>query len=127
MLTLSSSATCRLPAACIISPKSSTEVSLAIKILTKLHTKFAVRSGGHKDTPGFASVDGSGVLISLSNMNSIAFAKDKSTLNVGPGCRWQAVYETVVPENLIVIGGRVGMVGVAGFLLGSMSILSQED
>lgn len=77
-----------------------------------------MRSGGHKDTPGFASIDGSGVLISLEKLNGLNLSDDKSTFTIGPGNRWEAVYRALANEGLFVIGGRVGIVGVGGFLLG---------
>lgn len=117
----SSSAACRLPAACIVNPKNAQEVSTVVKILSQTGTKFAVRSGGHNYIPGFASIDEGGVLISLSKLNSTELSGDKKTANIGPGNRWQAVYETLVPEGLIVIGGRVGPVGVGGLMLGGRS------
>ncbi|OTA64849.1 FAD-binding domain-containing protein [Hypoxylon sp. EC38] len=112
------SAACRLPAACIVNPKDAQEVSTAIKILSETETKFAVRSGGHNYIPGFASVNESGVLISLSNLNSTVLSDDKKTANIGPGNRWQDVYEALVPQGLTVVGGRVGPVGVGGLVLG---------
>ncbi|KAI1408776.1 FAD-binding domain-containing protein [Hypoxylon sp. FL1857] len=112
------SAACRLPAACIVNPRSTQEVSTVIKILSQTGTKFAVRSGGHNYIPGFASVDEGGVLISLSNLNSTVLSEDKKTAKIGPGNRWQAVYETLVPQGLTVVGGRVGPVGVGGLMLG---------
>ena len=87
-------------------------------IISTLQTKFAVRSGGHKDSPGFASVDSSGVLISLTNLNTISLASDNKSVIIGPGNRWQAVYDALVPQGLLAIGGRVGIVGTGGFLLG---------
>ncbi|OTA93645.1 hypothetical protein M434DRAFT_385437 [Hypoxylon sp. CO27-5] len=104
--------------ACIINPKDAQEVSTAIKILSETETKFAVRSGGHNYIPGFASVNESGVLISLSNLNSTLLSDDKKTANIGPGNRWQDVYEALVPQGLTVVGGRVGLVGVGGLVLG---------
>ncbi|KAI8957882.1 FAD-binding domain-containing protein [Daldinia sp. FL1419] len=112
------SAACRLPAACIVSPKNAQEVSTVIKILSKTGTRFSVRSGGHNYIPGFASVGEEGVLISLSNLNSTELSEDKKTARIGPGNRWQVVYETLVPEGLAVVGGRVGPVGVGGLMLG---------
>ncbi|KAI1659729.1 FAD-binding domain-containing protein [Daldinia decipiens] len=111
------SAACRLPAACIVSPKNAQEVSMAVKILSQNGAKFAIRSGGHNYIPGFASVD-EGVLISLSSLNSTELSEDKTTAKIGPGNRWQAVYEALVPEGLVVVGGRVGPVGVGGLMLG---------
>ncbi|KAI0842274.1 FAD-binding domain-containing protein [Hypoxylon sp. FL0890] len=112
------SAACRLPAACIVSPRNAQEVSTVIKILSQTGTKFAVRSGGHNYNPGFASVDEDGVLISLSSLNSTVLSEDKKTANIGPGSRWQAVYEALIPQGLTVLGGRVGPVGVGGLMLG---------
>ncbi|KAI1645450.1 FAD-binding domain-containing protein [Daldinia loculata] len=111
------SAACRLPAACIVSPKNAQEVSTVVKILSQNGAKFAIRSGGHNYIPGFASVD-EGVLISLSSLNSTELSEDKKTAKIGPGNRWQAVYEALVPEGLVVVGGRVGPVGVGGLMLG---------
>ncbi|KAI0854123.1 FAD-binding domain-containing protein [Daldinia vernicosa] len=111
------SAACRLPAACIVSPKNAQEVSTVVKILSQTGAKFAIRSGGHNYIPGFASVD-EGVLISLSSLNSTELSEDKKTAKIGPGNRWQAVYEALVPEGLVVVGGRVGPVGVGGLMLG---------
>ncbi|KAI1075698.1 FAD-binding domain-containing protein [Whalleya microplaca] len=112
------SAACRLPAACIVNPKTAQDVSTVIKILSERGTKFSVRSGGHSYNPGFASIDGTGVLVSLSSLNSTELSKDKKTAKIGPGNKWQAVYEALVPEGLVVPGGRVGPIGVGGFMLG---------
>lgn len=81
---------------------------------------FAVRSGGHNYSPGFASIGSSGVLISLSNLNHISVADDKTTVSIGPGNRWDAVYNVLAADSLVATGGRVGVVGVGGFILGGM-------
>ncbi|KAI0483182.1 hypothetical protein GGR56DRAFT_663748 [Xylariaceae sp. FL0804] len=112
------SAACRLPAACIVNPSSAEEVSSAMKILVQQQTTFAVRSGGHNYIPGFASVNDTGVLISLSDLDSVELAEDQTSVNVGPGSRWEDVYEAIVPEGLIAVGGRVGPVGIGGLMLG---------
>ncbi|KAH9998889.1 FAD-binding domain-containing protein [Xylariaceae sp. FL0662B] len=112
------SAACRLPAACIVNPKTTREVSAVMRILSERGTVFAVRSGGHNYIPGFASIDGAGVLVSLSGLNSTQLSDDKKTAKIGPGNRWQAVYEALIPEGLMVPGGRVGPVGVGGYMLG---------
>ncbi|KAG6365906.1 hypothetical protein INS49_000082 [Diaporthe citri] len=112
------SETCWLPAGCIVSPKDSRQTARAISIIGQLQTKFAVRGGGHNDNPGFASVDGSGVLISLSNLTTMALASGGGSVTVGAGSRWDAVYTYLSAKGLVAVGGRVGMVGVGGFLLG---------
>lgn len=89
-----------------------------MKVLTALKTKFAVRSGGHKDAPGFNGVDRDGVLIALQNLNQLKLSADTKTLTVGPGNRWAEVYTFVEDYGVSVVGGRQPSVGVGGFLLG---------
>ncbi|KAI3329235.1 FAD-binding domain-containing protein [Xylariaceae sp. AK1471] len=113
-----SSAACRLPAACIVNPGNAQEVAMAVEILSKHETKFAVRSGGHNYIPGFASVNESGVLVSLSQLDSITLSEDQKAIEVGSGARWQAVYEALAPKGLMAIGAREGFVGVGGLILG---------
>ncbi|KAI2628920.1 hypothetical protein GGS21DRAFT_545393 [Xylaria nigripes] len=109
---------CRLPAACIVNPSNAKEVAEVVNILAKHDTKFAVRSGGHNYEAGFASIDDSGILLSLSQLNSITLAEDQNSVIIGTGSRWQAVYEALVPHQLMAVGGRIGAVGVGGLVLG---------
>ncbi|KAI1266109.1 hypothetical protein F5Y18DRAFT_384608 [Xylariaceae sp. FL1019] len=121
------SATCRLPAACVINPDSTEQVATAIQIITKHAAEFSIRSGGHNYNPGFASINETGVLISLSQFDAIDLSDDLSSVKVGSGNRWQAVYEALVPQGVMPIGARVGLVGVGGFMLGGgLSYFSSE-
>lgn len=113
-----SSSTCWLPAACVIRPANTTQVARVLSILNSLDTKFSIRSGGHKQNPGYGSIGESGVLVSLANLNTLYLSKDKTSIKVGSGNRWQSVYDYLVPQGLVAIGGRVGIVGVGGFMLG---------
>lgn len=94
-----------------------------MKLLVESGTKFAIRSGGHNYIPGFGSIDEEGILVSLEALNSTVLSGDKKTAKIGPGNRWQDVYDVLVPEGLIVVGGRVGPVGVGGLMLGGRSTL----
>ena len=67
--------------------------------------------------PGYANING-GVLIALTNLNQVTLSPDKSIASVGPGRRWSEVYLALAPHGLVVLGGRVGLVGVPGLLLG---------
>ena len=68
-----------------------------------------------------------GVSISLKNFNQIDIAKDHSTVDVGPGNKWQAVYEAVEQQGLVVLGGRDGDIGVGGLTTGGgISLFSTE-
>ncbi|KAL7952723.1 hypothetical protein V8C34DRAFT_298716 [Trichoderma compactum] len=110
--------TCWLPAACFVSPQDVDQVSAVVRILGALKTPFSIRGGGKNLNPGFASVDGSGVLVSLANITTLSLSADGSSLSVGAGLRWDAVYDYVVPKGLVVVGSRYTQVGVPGFLLG---------
>lgn len=67
--------------------------------------------------PGYANTNG-GVLIGLTNLNQLQLSADKSYVSVGPGNRWEDVYNYLEPYRLVALGGRVGNVGVPGLLLG---------
>lgn len=102
---------------CIIEPSSAGDVSKAMQIVTFTGAKFSTRSGGHNPNPGWASNNG-GVLIELVNVNEFTLSSDGSYVSVGPGNRWQRVYEDLSKANKSVVGGRITDVGVGGYLLG---------
>jgi FAD/FMN-containing dehydrogenase len=90
-------------------------VALALKIVTRLQSDFAVRSGGHNPSPGFSSVGQSGILLDLSALNEINLSHERDVASVGPGATWDSVYEELEKHQLTVVGGRVSGVGVGGF------------
>ena len=98
-------------------PTSAIEVSIGVLILGGLQSPFAVRGGGHMPIPGYANTAG-GVLIALDQFSQATLSADSSYVSVGPGLRWEDVYEYLEPYGLIALGGRVGNVGVPGLLLG---------
>ncbi|PHH88798.1 hypothetical protein CDD83_7047 [Cordyceps sp. RAO-2017] len=54
-------------------------------------------------------------------------APDGTTVDVGPGCKWEDVYAALQPLGKTAVGGRLGDVGVVGFLLGGgLSYLSAQ-
>ncbi|KAH9208945.1 hypothetical protein DL95DRAFT_478805 [Leptodontidium sp. 2 PMI_412] len=106
-----------LAPACVFAPQRSLEVSIAVLTITNLKATFAVRGGGHMPIPGYANTNG-GVLIALTNLNQVTLSADESVASVGPGRRWSEVYLALAPAGLVVLGGRVGLVGVPGLLLG---------
>lgn len=114
------SQTCWLQPACIMTPNNPKELSIMVRVLTVLRTKFAIRGAGHKPTPGFNGIGSDGVLLAMQNLKNLAMSSDKKTVTVGAGNRWRDVYTFVIPYNVAVVGGREPMVGVTGFLLGGM-------
>ncbi|EQB55046.1 FAD binding domain-containing protein [Colletotrichum gloeosporioides Cg-14] len=112
------SATAYNSPACVFVPQNAQQVSFAVTTLTLSFTKFAVRSGGHMPVVGYNSIGSSGVLLSTSNLTTLAVSDDKATVSVGAGHRWRDVYSYLQPYGLAVVGGRIGGVGVSGLLLG---------
>ncbi|KAJ5952345.1 uncharacterized protein N7479_010758 [Penicillium vulpinum] len=110
----------QLEPTCILQPRTAQEVSLAVSTLVAADggaCKFAVRGGGHTTWAGASNIV-DGVTIDLSLMNSTTYNEKAGTASILPGSRWGGVYETLAKYNVTVAGGRSGVVGVAGFLLG---------
>jgi FAD/FMN-containing dehydrogenase len=107
-----------IPPACFLQLNTTSDVAVALKIVTYTQSKFAIRSGGHNPNSGFAGVNESGIVIDLSNLNSISLSPDLSSVSVGPGAHWGDVYAYLDPYNVSAVGGRNPPVGVGGLLLG---------
>lgn len=77
--------------------------------------------------PSSNSIDSRGVLISSTNLDTLAVSIDRNTVSVGAGNKWGDVYEALEGSDLVVLGGRIGPVGVPGVLLGGgVSFYSNE-
>ncbi|KAL2820181.1 FAD-binding domain-containing protein [Aspergillus cavernicola] len=115
------SVTTSLNSPCIVLAESAADVSTVVKTLTQPelapNCPFAIRSGGHSMVRGNSDI-AAGVTIDLSRMNATVFHPETETASIGPGARWQSVYETLEPFGVAVSGGRLGSVGVGGFLTG---------
>ncbi|TVY33168.1 Bifunctional solanapyrone synthase [Lachnellula subtilissima] len=111
----------RLTPRCIILPQSVSEVSQVLTALVEANERqtcqFAVRSGGHTCWPGAASID-YGVMLDLGYLNSTTYHPENGTASILPGARWGEVYSTLLPQGVLVVGGRDPTVGVGGFMLG---------
>jgi FAD/FMN-containing dehydrogenase len=102
---------------CILAPTSTEQVATVVKALLETNETFAVKSGGHNPNNYFASVDG-GPLISTKNLNQVVLDSTSETVLVGPGNRWEDVLELLDGSGYTVVGGRIGNVGVGGYILG---------
>lgn len=115
-----------LKPSCILYPSSAKEVATIVEILNENNEMFAVKSGGHNANNGFASVQG-GPLISTKYLNEVLFDPSSMTVRVGPGNDWQDVQEAIKNDGVAVVGGRIGEVGVGGYVVGGgLSFLSAE-
>lgn len=113
---------------CMFFPSDADEVSFSVQQLNKyIDAPFALKSGGHNANLGFSSTSG-GVLLSFRpNLQSTTISDGQQTANVGPGARWGEVYTALNPYGKAVVGGRLGHIGVGGFILGGgLSYLSSQ-
>ncbi|KAL6708912.1 hypothetical protein ACN47E_002319 [Coniothyrium glycines] len=116
-----------LKPACIVQPDSAVDVSAVVKILNKYPTvRFATRSGGHDPNNGHASIQ-DGVLIVMTDLTGATFDAQNNVAYVKPGGEWNDVIGDLEPSGVAIAGGRLGLVGVAGLLLGGgLSFLSAQ-
>lgn len=105
---------------CIVRPVDTSELQKVVRILTKHHVHFAIRSGGHSPSPLAANIN-NGVLIDMSMFNRVDYDAASNVARIGAGMKWGDVYKRLDPYNVTVVGGRVLDVGVGGLILGSES------
>lgn len=100
---------------CILQPRGTVDVSLAVQALVATPScSFAIRGSGQGTGNNIAD----GVTIDLGRMNKVAYHPENDTVSAQPGAQWRDVYAVADANNVAVAGGRVGVVGTAGFLLG---------
>lgn len=107
---------------CIVYPQAADHVAVALHVLTTTSNtttgcQFAVRSGGHSFTTGASNIE-TGVTIDLRGLNSIELDQDSTTVSIGVGATWDAVYSQLDPFNLTVAAARAAGVGVGGLTTG---------
>jgi len=116
---------------CIVRPRSTQEVSTALKTLRPFidasfkkqesdatsRVQFAVRSGGHAFEHSMSNID-DGIVIDLSLIKTVDVADDCETTVIGTGNKWDNVYTKLDAMGLAVSGGRDSSVGVGGLTLG---------
>lgn len=114
--------------ACIVQPSSAEDVAAVVKVLNKYPTvQFATRSGGHDPNVGHATVQ-DGVQIVMTDLAGAKYDADKGLAYVKPGGEWNDVISDLQPSGVAVVGGRLGLVGVGGYLLqGGISFLSAQE
>lgn len=99
-------------------PANTVQVAVYLKIITAFGAKFAVRNGGHNPNVGFGSVNETGILIDVSNLNSLNLSADRKVIQAGTGNNWGHVQEYLDPPQMSVVSGRYKTVGISGHILG---------
>ncbi|KAI0260026.1 FAD dependent oxidoreductase [Gloeopeniophorella convolvens] len=102
---------------CSVEPGSAQDIGAILRIINSTRIPFAVKSGGHATNPGFSST--TGIQISMARFRNITVNSTAGTVEVGPGLTWDEVYTELESVGVVVIGGRIAGVGVAGLLLGA--------
>lgn len=108
----------------IVKPTTVEQVQSVIKAL-RPHIlagdcKIAIRGEGHTPFAGSANIQ-DGVTLDLRGFKGIALSEDRTTVEIGVGETWTTVYNELEKHGLTTAGGRVGRIGVAGFILGGKS------
>ncbi|EMR62515.1 putative fad dependent protein [Eutypa lata UCREL1] len=113
--------------ACIVLPTSAAQVSSVVQVLNRYpDVEFAVKSGGHDPNVGHATVQ-DGVLIAFHDLVGATYDAEANLAHVKPGGEWNDVIGDLEPSGVTIVGGRLGLVGVGGYLLqGGISFLSAQ-
>lgn len=111
------SVTAMLHPSCMVQPTNATEVAQAVKILTAAVCPFAIRSGGHTPTPGANDIN-DGITMDLRYINATTLSADRGSVTLGVGSNWLDVYTNLNDSGVGSPGGRYGLVGVGGLILG---------
>jgi hypothetical protein len=85
--------------------------------------RIAIRGGGHTAYGSSANIEG-GVTVDLRGLKGITISEDKSTVEISVGETWTTVYKELEKYGLTTAGGRVGRVGVTGFVLGGEILIT---
>lgn len=112
---------------CIAAPSSALEMSAIVKQLHNFDGLFAVKSGGHMPNNGFASIQ-DGLLISTKNLDQVIYNPSDQTAIIGPGLSWEDAQKGLDGTGRALVGGRLGGVGVGGYMLGGkLQLLAMVD
>lgn len=111
--------------ACSFEPANAQDVGIALQLLAKDQTPFAVKSGGHSANPGFSSTPG--VQIALFSFSEVVYDPNAQTATIGMGLIWDDVYSELEQYGVIVVGAKTTGVGIGGIVLGGgYSYLSNQ-
>lgn len=106
---------------CFVVPSTADEVSRTLTALKGAGKgagdwHVAIRSGGHgADNSNSVTT---GVIIDLTYLNATSYNKDTNIAGIGTGARWGQAYSDMEAHGVSITGGRQGIVGVGGLVLG---------
>lgn len=100
----------------IIYCREARDVSTALRRALDKGTPFRMRCGGHS-YEGSSTLDG-GVVIDVTDMNSVTVSGDRKTGVIGAGGRLGDIYSALSAEGVAIPGGTCPPVGISGLTLG---------
>ena len=102
----------------VVAPLSTKDIANTVKYCRAHDLRLTTKSGGHS-AAGYC-LNSEGIVLDMSQLNSIQPHDDGALLTVGTGTRWIQLYGFVEQRlsDRIVVGGGCAGVGVGGFLLG---------
>ncbi|KAJ6591056.1 FAD-binding domain-containing protein [Mycena vulgaris] len=111
---------------CIVFPRASSHVQVAMKAIYDAGSHYAVQAGSHSAMKGWNTVQ-DGVLIIFSDMKNASYDPVKDSIILEPGIHWQEAITALEPYGVAPVGGRVGGVGTGLLLGGGLSWLSPSQ
>jgi FAD/FMN-containing dehydrogenase len=103
------------PPRAVVHCRTPEDVQLAVRAARDCDLPLSVRGGGH-DWAGRALCPG--IVIDLSQMNSVVVDSDNRTARIAGGARASDVVAMTDPLRVAAVAGSFGGVGMAGFTLG---------
>ncbi|KAF9481751.1 FAD-binding domain-containing protein [Pholiota conissans] len=110
---------------CIVFPRSTQHVQVAMAAIFRDKIRYAVQAGGHSAMTGWNSVQ-DGILIFFSHMQNVTYDPTSDTITLQPGIHWGDALSQLSPLGVAPLGGRLGDIGTGLLLGGGLSYLSGE-
>ncbi|KZW00990.1 FAD-binding domain-containing protein [Exidia glandulosa HHB12029] len=99
----------------IVFPRTAEDVSKAVKYAVAHDIEIAIKGGGHSCSGASATT---GIVIDLSNMDTVEVIPEKKLAKVGGGALWAAVDAAAAKHGFATVGGTVNHTGVGGLTVG---------
>ncbi|KAJ7590538.1 FAD-binding domain-containing protein [Mycena floridula] len=111
---------------CIVFPRKTTDVQVAMKAIYEAKARYSVQAGGHSAMQGWNNVQ-DGVLIAFSHMQNVSYDISSQAITLEPGVHWEDAVSMLAPLGVAPVGGRQGDVGMGLLLGGGLSYLSPSQ
>ncbi|KAJ7130230.1 FAD-binding domain-containing protein [Mycena epipterygia] len=89
---------------CIVFPRTSAHVQVAMKAIYDAKSYYAVQAGSHSAMKGWNTVQ-DGVLIIFSNMKNASYDPIRDSITLEPGVHWQEAVTALEPYGVAPVGG----------------------